>query len=269
MQHHELVRSRRPSSAEHPACDGADRSGLPEPVSTGTSERDQSDGRLRSVVLGSVLSGVLTVASWRLIFLINIPVGIAAVALAVRAAPSPRRDVPFDRLGFTTAVLAMGALRGLSPFRTGLVFLPMMLIGGALTLFSAAIAERIGVRAVVCTGLVLMAVGLALLAVASATASPPTVAALMLLVGLAGPLIMPPITALLLNSVPDSLAGTASGVFNTSRQLGGALAIAVFGALLDRPEGFLPGVRISLLVAAIVAVGAAATSRLLTAPTAD
>ena len=57
------------------------------------------------------------------------------------------------------------------------------------------------------------------------------VAVLMLPVGLAGPLMMPPITALLLNSVPDGVAGTASGVFNTSRQLGGALAIAVFGAL--------------------------------------
>ena len=296
-----------------------------------------------------VLGGVLTVASWRLIFLINIPVGIAAVTLAARAAPSPRRDVPFDRLGFTTAVLAMGALtfgaieagergftsplvvtafstaimsfaafvawqrrapnpvvplelfrhrnlsvsvavgfafvvgyyglpfvmslylqqlHGLSAFRTGLVFLPMMLIGGVGTPFSAALAERLGARTVVCTGLVLMAVGLALLAVASATASPPMVAALMLLVGLAGPLIMPPITSVLLNSVPDSLAGTASGVFNTSRQLGGALAIAVFGALLNRRDGFLPGLRISLLIAAVVAIGAAATTRLLTTPAA-
>jgi MFS transporter, DHA2 family, methylenomycin A resistance protein len=69
---------------------------------------------------------------------------------------------------------------------------------------------------------------------------------------------MPPITSVLLNSVPDSLAGTVSGVFNTSRQLGGALAIAVFGALLDQRDGFLPGVRISLAIAAVVAIGAKA-----------
>ena len=43
-------------------------------------------------------------------------------------------------------------------------------------------------------------------------ATPLTVAVLMLPVGLAGPLIMPPVTALLLNSVPDAIAGTASGV---------------------------------------------------------
>ena len=80
------------------------------------------------------------------------------------------------------------------------------------------------------------------------------VAVLMLPVGLAGPLVLPPITALLLNSVPDGVAGTASGVFNTSRQLGGALAIAVFGALLAQPAGLAHGVRgTSLAIAAAVA----------------
>ena len=56
-------------------------------------------------------------------------------------------------------------------------------------------------------------------------------------------------------------------MFNTSRQLGGALAIAVFGALLAQPAGLTHGVRVSLLIAAAVATIAAATSRLLTAPT--
>jgi hypothetical protein len=52
-------------------------------------------------------------------------------------------------------------------------------------------------------------------------------------------------------------------VFNASRQLGGALAVAVFGALLKQPGGYAPGVRFSLVLAAIVAAGAAATTRLL------
>ena len=94
----------------------------------------------------------------------------------------------------------------------------------------------------------------------------------MLPVGLAGPLVMPPVTAVLLNSVPDALAGTASGMFNTSRQLGGALAIAVFGALLAQSAGFDHGLRLSRLiaaaaaVAAAVAVAAAATGTLLAKP---
>ena len=57
-----------------------------------------------------------------------------------------------------------------------------------------------------------------------------------------------------------------SGVFNTSRQVGGALAIAVFGALLAGPGSFLHGVRVGLLIAAVVALAAAAASLLLPAP---
>jgi MFS family permease len=78
-----------------------------------------------------------------------------------------------------------------------------------------------------------------------------------------GPLVIPPVTAVLLNSVPDHQAGTASGLFNTSRQLGGALAVAAFGALLARPDGFLTGLRQSLLIAAGIGLATAATSRLL------
>src|SRR6266511_4348530 len=103
-----------------------------------------------------------------------------------------------------------------------------------------------------------MAAGLALLAAAASSAAPLAVAALMLPVGLAGPLVMPLVTAVLLNSVPDPLAGTASGVFYTSRQLGGALAIAVFGALLAQPAGFTHGLRLSLSIAAAVAIAVGA-----------
>jgi sugar phosphate permease len=90
-------------------------------------------------------------------------------------------------------------------------------------------------------------------------------ALLMVLVGPAGPLVMPPVMALLLNAVPSHQAGTASGVFNTSRQLGGALAVAVFGALLSTPAGFLHGLRTSLLIAAVIALAATALSLLLAA----
>jgi sugar phosphate permease len=74
---------------------------------------------------------------------------------------------------------------------------------------------------------------------------------------------MPPVTAVLLDSAPAHRAGTASGVFNTSRQVGGALAVAVFGALLADQATFLHGLRTSLLIAAAVAIAAAAASLLL------
>jgi sugar phosphate permease len=89
------------------------------------------------------------------------------------------------------------------------------------------------------------------------------VAALMIPVGLAGPLVTPPVTMALLDSVPAGQAGTASGVFNTSRQAGGALAVAVFGALLAHRATFLAGLRVSLLLAAGVALAAAAAGLVL------
>ena len=162
--------------------------------------------------------------------------------------------------------LYLQQLRGLSSLATGLVFLPMMLVGALLTPFSARLAERLGARRLIGGGLVLMTAGLAILAVAPASTPVWLLAAFMVLVGLAGPLVSPPVTAVLLNSVPGHQAGTASGVFNTSRQVGGALAVAVFGALLTQPATFLAGLRTSLLLAAGVALAAAATSRLLQSP---
>ncbi|MDT0263261.1 MFS transporter [Jatrophihabitans lederbergiae] len=59
---------------------------------------------------GPVLGGVLTTVNWRLIFLINLPVGLVALALlryAVRTSPRP---APIDWLGQTTGIVAMTGL---------------------------------------------------------------------------------------------------------------------------------------------------------------
>ena len=45
--------------------------------------------------------------------------------------------------------LYLQQLHGLSAFQTGLVFVPMMVIGAVLTPFSASIAERFGARRVI------------------------------------------------------------------------------------------------------------------------
>jgi EmrB/QacA subfamily drug resistance transporter len=156
--------------------------------------------------------------------------------------------------------------RGLSPLVTGAAFLPMMLIGASLTPFSARVAERLGARTLITAGLGLMTAGLVILAAVPASTPVGALAALMVLIGLAGPLVTPPTTGLLLNSVPGHQAGTASGVFNTSRQVGGALAVAVFGALLANQATFMQGLRTSLLLASGVALAAAAASLLLTGP---
>lgn len=90
-----------------------------------------------------------------------------------------------------------------------------------------------------------MTAGLAVLAIMPASTPLWVLSALMMLVGVGGPLVMPPITAVLLNSVPAHQTGRASGVFNTSRQIGGALAVAVFGTFLATPGLFTECLRTS------------------------
>lgn len=140
--------------------------------------------------------------------------------------------------------------RGLTALQTGVVFLPMMLIGLVLTPFSARLGERLGRKTLIVAGLVLMTAGLAAIGLLPAAAPLGLLAALMAVVGLGGPTVSPPATAVLLDAVAHDQAGVASGVFNTSRQVGGALAVAVFGGLLAHPDTFVRGVHTSLLIAA-------------------
>ncbi|MEV4182662.1 MFS transporter [Streptosporangium canum] len=154
---------------------------------------------------------------------------------------------------------------GLSALGAGLAFGPMMLLSACLTPFSAWIVERTGPRPPIIAGLALIAAGSLTLALVP-TSAPVWVSALLLVpVGMGGPLVMPPTTALLLEHVPAHQAGTAGGVFNTSRQVGGALAVAVFGALISASGGFEHGLHVSLAVAAAIAVLAALAATRMTA----
>src|SRR5205085_2845843 len=69
---------------------------------------------------------------------------------------------------------------------------------------------------------------------------------------------VPPLTALILNQVAAERAGTASGVLNTARQLGGSLGVAVFGAVVATQASFVSGARIDLRVTALLLLVAGA-----------
>jgi MFS transporter, DHA2 family, methylenomycin A resistance protein len=156
--------------------------------------------------------------------------------------------------------LYLQQIRGLSTVVVGVVFIPMALIGGVLNPLSARIVQRIGLRITVITGLIAMITGMLALAFAPAHSPAWVLAILLVLVGIGGPAVMPPTMAALLDSVDAHRAGTAGGVFNASRQLGVALAIAIFGALLTA-DGFDRGLRISLFIGVAVTLFAALTAR--------
>ncbi|NAZ74909.1 DHA2 family efflux MFS transporter permease subunit [Kineococcus sp. T13] len=139
---------------------------------------------------------------------------------------------------------------GLSPLRAGTVFVPAALFAVVGNLVSGPVTNRFGARLPVVGGQLSMAAGLLALVPATASGSPWWTALALVPVAVGGSLAMPPVTGVVLEGVPQHRAGTASAVFNTFRQIGGAVAIAVFGALIAVPGGFLAGARTSLVVAA-------------------
>jgi DHA2 family methylenomycin A resistance protein-like MFS transporter len=76
-------------------------------------------------------------------------------------------------------------------------------------------------------------------------------------VTLGGALAVPAMTGLMLAGVPAERAGTASGVLNTFRQFGGALAVAVYGALVGGGS-FADGMRTGLIAATLLLAATAA-----------
>ncbi|MBK6011558.1 MFS transporter [Streptomyces sp. MBT53] len=160
-------------------------------------------------------------------------------------------------------------LRGLSALATGIAFLPMTLLTGVVALQTARLVRKFGARLVMTAGMWIMAAGLLLLFFLPGTTPVRLVAVLMIPVSLGGALAVPAMTGLMLESVRPEQAGLASGALNTSRQFGGALAVAVFGALIADRADFLHGMRVSLFIGAALLVATATAGGLLLRPTAS
>jgi MFS transporter, DHA2 family, methylenomycin A resistance protein len=156
--------------------------------------------------------------------------------------------------------------RGLDPLTTGLLFLPMTGLVAVLNPLAARVALRFGPVVPIVGGQIVMLVGLLALAGAAATAPPWLVAVLMIPVGVGGSFTVPPLTSLLLDSVPAERAGTGSGVLNTARQVGGSLGVAAVGAVLAAHTDFLHGQRTGLLAVAVLVALTAALSLTLRRP---
>lgn len=141
---------------------------------------------------------------------------------------------------------------GLAPLWAGLAFLPSALLSIPGNLVSGPLTNRFDARTPVLIGFGSILVGLAGLILTAPLGSPWLTAVFIIPVGAGGSVSMPAATSLVLAAVPADRAGTASAVFNTFRQVGGALAIAVFGSLIARPGGFLAGMQLSFAVTAAV-----------------
>ncbi|NQX28964.1 MFS transporter [Microbacteriaceae bacterium VKM Ac-2854] len=146
---------------------------------------------------------------------------------------------------------------GLSPLVAGLVFLPSAAFSIVGNIVSGSLANRFGARGPIVFGLLTMLVGLIGNILTAPLGSPLLVGLFACFTGAGGAVAMPPVTSVVLAAVPASRAGTASAVFNTFRQVGGAVAIAVFGSFIAERSGFVPGLQLSFIIAAALVLATA------------
>ncbi|MDQ1394028.1 MAG: hypothetical protein QOF30_3005 [Acidimicrobiaceae bacterium] len=121
---------------------------------------------------------------------------------------------------------------GYSPLEAGVRMLPWALVYMISAPRSARLVERWGHRRVVSTGLAIVATGLALLS-RSGLHGNYAILALSLVITAAGMgMVTAPSTGAIVSSLPLHKAGVGSAVNDTTRELGGALGVAVVGSIL-------------------------------------
>ena len=134
---------------------------------------------------------------------------------------------------FFLGSLYMQRVLGYSALQIGLAFLPVALLIGAFSLgVSARLNLRFGARATLLPGIALAAAGLALFTQLPVHASYlANLLPSMVLVGVGAGLSFPSLMTLAMSGADPSDAGLASGLVNTTQQVGGALGLAVLATV--------------------------------------
>jgi EmrB/QacA subfamily drug resistance transporter len=134
---------------------------------------------------------------------------------------------------FFLGSLYLEKVLGYDPLQIGLAFLPTTLIMGTLSFrYTEPLITRFGARRALLTGLVLITVGLALFTQAPVDGSyianvlPP-----LILLGIGIGVSFPSLMSIAMSGATQQDAGLASGLVNTTAQVGGALGLAVLATL--------------------------------------
>ena len=144
---------------------------------------------------------------------------------------------------------------GYSAFEAGLRVGPVALVLMVTAPLSARLVERVGTKYVVAAGLAIVSLSLVVLSLATVTSGYPPVLASILILGLGMGMTMAPATESIMGSLPRAKAGVGSAVNDTTRQIGGALGVAILGSLLASTYGSSLGDAVP--AAAKASVGAA------------
>jgi len=127
-------------------------------------------------------------------------------------------------------------VKGYTPLEAGVRVTPIaaVILGAPL---SARLVERVGRKAVVTAGLLIVATGLATMSTVDAGTSYPFLAASLATLGFGMGMTMAPATDSVMGSVPKEKAGVGSAMNDTTRQVGGALGVAILGSVLAQGYG--------------------------------
>ncbi len=130
----------------------------------------------------------------------------------------------------------------LSPLHTGLIFLPMTLVIMLVASRTGRLVSHFGVRPVLGGGLVMLTAGMLLLAKVGSSGSPIVYIMLPGLLTAAGiAMSIVPSTIAATQGAKEGQAGLASGLVNTSRQIGGGLGLAILVTLATSRSSHLIG----------------------------
>ena len=147
--------------------------------------------------------------------------------------------VAFGMLGiFFPMTLFLQEVLGFSPIKAGLAMTPMSLMILVGAPIAGRLSDRIGPRWLLFAGTAIMAIGILFITYQVSTET--TIASLapaLIVTGIGMGMTFSPMTAAAMRDVPPRVAGSASGVLNTTRNIGQVLGIAILGSVLQTRMG--------------------------------
>jgi EmrB/QacA subfamily drug resistance transporter len=160
--------------------------------------------------------------------------------------------------------LYMQNILGFSAVQAGAAFLPMTMLIVIVAPIAGKLSDRFGSRWLITTGLTLLSIQLFYYSTLGTDARFWNLLPGMITGGFGMSLAMTPTAAAVIRAVPTAKAGVGSATLNSMRQVGGALGIALMGAIMGHvtgglrtPEAFVDGFSTSLRVAGLIALSGA------------
>jgi len=138
---------------------------------------------------------------------------------------------------------------GYSPLEAGLRMMPMSLVMICVAPMAPRFVHRIGTKLVVGGGLVLTSIGVLIVSTVPTSNGYPVLVTGIMVLAFGMGCVMAPATESIMGSLPREKAGVGSAMNDTTRQIGGALGVAVIGSILAAI--YRPGVQSNMSAAGI------------------